>query len=105
MLHALTQSSAGRTPKDAMGQAGGASRKGLDMANRKGMPEGLTERINEVMKKAGVNKKTLAGMTGYDRKSVYAWCSGDNAPNALAIARICKALHVSADYLILGGKN
>lgn len=104
LLHALTQSSAGRTKKDAMEQAGGASRKGLDM-RRKGLPEGFTERLNEAMAKAGTNKKELALKTGYNRKSIYAWCSGDFAPNALAIARICKALHVSADYLILGGKN
>ena len=55
------------------------------------------------------NKNTsisqLAKMTGVSRGTIYSWQYGDTMPNSLILAKICKILDASADYLLFGEDN
>ena len=54
------------------------------------------------MAKKRNNKKELAKKIRRERKTVYAIFDGTSIPNALVLARLCKELNVSADYLLFG---
>lgn len=63
---------------------------------------GFADRLNQAMYDKDMNATQLARLVGVDRKTVYMWQWGDTMPNALILARICKVLSVSADYLLFG---
>lgn len=63
---------------------------------------GFADRLNQAMYDRDVNATQLAKLVGMERKTVYSWQWGDSMPNSLILARICKVLGVSADYLLFG---
>lgn len=62
----------------------------------------LQDRIATVRKAAGLTQEQLGELVGVTRQAVSKWESGQTVPDALTVARLCQALHVSADYVLLG---
>ena len=62
----------------------------------------LNERIAAVRKAAGLTQEQLGELVNVSRQAVSKWESGQAVPDALTIAELCRKLHVSADYLLLG---
>lgn len=60
------------------------------------------ERITFVRKAAGLTQEQLGQRLGVTRQAVSKWESAQTVPDAVTIARLCEALDVSADYLLLG---
>lgn len=66
---------------------------------------GFADRLNQAISEKGISKKKIGELIGCDRRSVYEWCWGDTMPNSLSLARMCKVLNVSADYLLFGERG
>lgn len=66
---------------------------------------GFADRLNESMLAKKINNTQLAEKIGMERKSVSMWVNGYSMPNALILARICKILSVSSDYLLFGERG
>ena len=62
----------------------------------------LNERIAAVRKAAGLTQEQLGELVGVTRQAVSKWESGQTVPDAITVGRLCLALHVSADYVLLG---
>ena len=63
---------------------------------------GLWERINAEIQKQNRTKKDVAEQCGFDRKTLYGY-HNLSLPN---LAKLCKELNVSADYILFGsGRN
>ena len=62
----------------------------------------LKDRIAAVRKAAGLTQEQLGELVGVTRQAVSKWESGQTVPDAATIAALCQALHVSADYVLLG---
>lgn len=62
----------------------------------------LKDRIAAVRKAAGLTQEQLGELVGVSRQAVSKWEAGQTIPDAVTIARLCEALHVSADYVLLG---
>lgn len=70
--------------------------------NRHYPPEGFPERLKEAWLASGMTQKEVSERTGFERKSVSQWMYGAHVPNILALARLCRLFHVSADHLLFG---
>ena len=55
--------------------------------------------IRTARKAAGLTQKQLADKLGIYQKDVSRWENNELTPNAVTFARICKAIHASADEL------
>lgn len=64
--------------------------------------EEMRDRIAAARKRAGLTQEQLGELLGVTRQAVSKWESGQTVPDALTAARLCEALHVSADYVLLG---
>ncbi len=62
----------------------------------------LKDRIAAVRRAAGLTQEQLGELVGVTRQAVSKWESGQTVPDAATIAALCEALHVSADYVLLG---
>lgn len=62
----------------------------------------LHERIAAVRKAAGLTQEQLGELLGVTRQAVSKWESGQTVPDTATVARLCRELHVSADYVLLG---
>lgn len=62
----------------------------------------LNERIAVVRKAMGLTQEQLGELVGVSRQAVSKWESGQTVPDAITVAKLCRALNVSADYIILG---
>lgn len=62
----------------------------------------LNERIATVRKAAGLTQEQFGELVGVTRQAVSKWESGQTVPDAVTVGRLCLALHVSADYVLLG---
>lgn len=62
----------------------------------------LHERIVFVRKAAGLSQEQLGELLGVTRQAVSKWESGQTTPDAVTVAKLCAALHVSADFVLLG---
>ena len=62
----------------------------------------LKDRIAAVRRAAGLTQEQLGELVGVTRQAVSKWESGQTVPDALTVAKLCEALHVSADYVLLG---
>ena len=62
----------------------------------------LNERIAAVRKAAGLTQEQLGELVNVSRQAVSKWESGQAVPDVLTVAELCRKLHVSADYLLLG---
>ena len=66
---------------------------------------GFADRLNEAISDIGMPQKQLAEKIGMERKTVSMRVNGYSMPNSLILARICKVLNVSADYLLFGKRG
>lgn len=62
----------------------------------------LNERIAFVRKAAGLSQEQLGELLGVTRQAVSKWESGQTTPDAVTVAKLCRTLHVSADFVLLG---
>lgn len=62
----------------------------------------LNDRIAAVRKAAGLTQEQLGELVGVSRQAVSKWEAGQTVPDAVTMAVLCEALHVSADYVLLG---
>lgn len=62
------------------------------------------ERLKSIMQEQGLSQRKLCEMIHADGFSVRSWITGKHYPNGYFIVRLCKALDVSADYLLFGGE-
>ncbi len=62
----------------------------------------LKDRIAAVRKAAGLTQEQLGELVGVSRQAVSKWEAGQTVPDAATVATLCRALHVSADYVLLG---
>ena len=62
----------------------------------------LCDRIAVIRKAMGLTQEQLGELVGVSRQAVSKWESGQTVPDALTVAKLCQALHVSADYVLLG---
>ena len=60
----------------------------------------LGENIRKARKAAGVTQKELAERLQVYQKDISRWETGVRTPSAEYIIQICKALDISADYLL-----
>lgn len=60
------------------------------------------ERLALVRKAAGLTQEQLGDLVGVTRQAVSKWESAQTVPDMLTITRVCQALHVSTDYVLLG---
>lgn len=60
------------------------------------------DRIAQTRKAAGLTQEQLGELVGVSRQAVSKWESGQTVPDALTVARLCRELHISADYILLG---
>ena len=63
---------------------------GIDIGNR----------IFKVLEARGMTQRKLAQDCGLTEVSVHRYIYGERIPNAIVLAKIAKALHVSADSLL-----
>jgi len=62
----------------------------------------FNERIAAARRAAGLTQEQLGERVGVTRQAVSKWEAGTAMPDALTAAKLCDALNVSADYLLLG---
>lgn len=58
-----------------------------------------------VINAKGLELSEVADMAGINRSSVYDYCLYGKSPNIVQLEKLCKALNVSADYLLFGKNN
>ena len=72
---------------------------------KRGVPEGMPERIKVLIEESGLDCKEIGRRIGTNRKTIYAWKEGDTCMSALALGKFAALMGVSTDYLIYGGKS
>ena len=60
----------------------------------------LTQRLRKAMSERGVERADLSLAIGSSQSVINSWYSGERTPNAGSIVEICRALDISADYLL-----
>lgn len=60
----------------------------------------FTTRLKQSITERGLTQRMLATLIGTTEQSVSRWAKGNRTPNADMLYRMCKALDVSADYLL-----
>lgn len=60
----------------------------------------FTTRLKQSINERGLTQRMLATKIGTTEQSVSRWASGNRTPNVDALYKMCKALDVSADYLL-----
>ena len=60
----------------------------------------FSERLYKIMKENKITKTALAKEIGVSRQSVYDYCNNRTEPSLEVLAKICKVINESADYLI-----
>lgn len=65
-------------------------------------PQEFVERLHNEIYRSGKTLEALAGEVGVARKTLRDYSNGVCMPNSLTLMRLCKALNVSADYLLFG---
>lgn len=60
----------------------------------------IGERIKEARKRAGKTQKELAELMKVQQRDVSRWENNIIAPTAVTTIALCKALNVSADYIL-----
>lgn len=64
------------------------------------MPIGFGERLRFATAERGMYLTELADAVGVDRRTVYSWADEKFFPTAIKLYQICRALDVSADWLL-----
>jgi len=65
----------------------------------------ISERLQELRKKAGYSQEQLAEMLGLSRQAVSKWESGQGKPEIDNIVKLTEIYKVSADYILLGAEK
>jgi len=60
------------------------------------------ERVNELLEKNEINKKTLAADAGFDASNITKGIKNNNSPSAETAVKIAARLGVSVEYLVTG---
>ena len=60
----------------------------------------VDEKLKFALEMRGMTQKELANKAGLTEVSICRYVNGDRAPNAKTIIKICKALNISADWLL-----
>lgn len=63
------------------------------------------ERVDELLEKNEINKKTLAYEAGFDASNITKGIKNGNVPSAETAVKIAKVLNVSVEYLVTGKNN
>ena len=58
------------------------------------------ERLSSIMALNNISQSELSRRSGVTRYSICRYCSGQRMPKTSTLLNICKALGVSADYLL-----
>ena len=64
------------------------------------MKDIFTTRLKKSITERGLTQRMLATLIGTTEQSLSRWANGNRTPNADMLYRMCKALDVSADYLL-----
>lgn len=65
-------------------------------------PEGFGARLREAVYKSGYSNNQIERLSGVNHSNISDYMSEKMAPSAWTLASLCKALNVSADYLLFG---
>lgn len=68
-------------------------------------PRGFSDRLYKSWIASGVTMADLSRITGIYPNTLYSYLYYGVTPNVTKLARLCAALHVSADYLLFGKGN
>ncbi len=60
------------------------------------------ERVNDLLERNDINKKTLAADAGFDASNITKGIKNNNIPSAETAVRIAERLGVSVEYLVTG---
>ncbi len=60
----------------------------------------FTTRLKQSINERGLTQRMLATLIGTTEQSVSRWARGNRTPDVEALYKMCKALDVSADYLL-----
>ena len=60
------------------------------------------ERVDDLLDRTGINKKTLAYDAGFDASNITKGIKNNNIPSAETAAKIAQVLGVSVEYLVNG---
>ena len=60
------------------------------------------ERVNDLLEKNDINKKTLAACAGFDASNITKGIKNNNIPSAETAVKIAEKLGVSVEYLVTG---
>ena len=60
----------------------------------------FSERLRQVMEEKGLSIMALSSLTGIAQPSLSMYRNGNRLPDAEVMARLCRALNVSADWLL-----
>ena len=63
---------------------------------------GFTERLYDEWLKSGLTQRQLGEYSGVNRKAISGYVNGASVPDATTLGKMCKALNVSADFLLFG---
>lgn len=74
-------------------------------AEKEGTNVSLGERITLARKQAGLSQEQLGEKLGVSRQAVSKWESGQTNPDVTYVARMCRLLEVSSDWLLLGEED
>lgn len=69
-----------------------------DQRHRKDLA--FSEKLNEIMNAQKIYPTELSKMSGVDRKLIYSYLNGVNAPSTNSLRKLAKALKVTSDYLL-----
>ena len=72
-------------------------------SKKKRPPEGFGERLRESVYKSGLTPTEIEKRYGINHSNLNAYMLEDMAPTVANLAILCRALKVSADYLLFGG--
>ena len=65
----------------------------------------IGERLTHAMLKARINRRELAGLTGYSEAQIMSWQSGRAALYPTELIKLCHALDVMPEWLLCWGEN
>lgn len=60
------------------------------------------ERVNDLLERNDINKKTLAHDAGFDASNITKGIRNNNSPSAETAVKIARRLGVSVEYLVTG---
>lgn len=67
-------------------------------------PPGFTERLRDAILSSGMMITEIAEQTKLSRPLIYSYAYDGVVPSTTSLYKLCLVLHISADYLLFGGK-